>query len=386
MRAVHRPPARGAILAPLLRLFRRDFGLLALFAAAALSAAACGTGASTAAPDSGITVETSTGDWLHTAQNHILRSDGTVWHGRGANLNDTRSCNACTYQAPSAAEVMRRADELIDNWKANFIRLDLESYGSATEGGSPPRVHWQGLLADAGYLADIQAIVSHISAKGAYTMVSLWVDPTFTQTSSSTSEAGWPTAATNAVLAKLAQTFLDDPHVLFGVCNEPQNNFDGSLDAAAWSAMNSAVAAIRAVEDAAGTPHHIVAVQGTGGWSSRLDYYVAHPIAASGGGNVAYEAHVYVPSSQFAQVFGNAAKTIPVIIGEFGPANMSDSDLAALQQQAEQNGIPHLAWTLHMRCDPSLLVDNSGGGCGIGMALQPSPWGQLLKTRLAIPW
>ena len=366
--------------------FSVDSGLIGPILAAALAAAACGTGAPSGAPDSGTTVETSTGDWLHTGGNHILRSDDTVWHGRGANLNDTRSCNACTYQAPSAAEVMRRADELIDNWKANFIRLDLESYGSSTEGGSPPRVHWQGVLDDPGYLADIQTIVSHIGAKGAYTLVSLWVDPTFTQTSSGAVAAGWPTPATNAVLAKLAQTFIADPRVLFGVSNEPQNNFDGALDGPAWNAMNSAVSAIRAVENAAGAPHHIVVVQGTGGWASRLDYYVGHPIAAGGGANVAYEAHVYVPSSQFATVFGNAARTIPVLIGEFGTANMSDSDIAALQQEAEKSGIPHLGWTFHMRCDPSLLVDHSNGGCGVGMTLEPTSWGLLLKNRLAIPW
>jgi hypothetical protein len=44
------------------------------------------------------------------------------------------------------------------------------------------------------------------------------------------------------------------------------------------------------------------------------------------------------------------------------------------------------AWTFHMRCDPNLLVDNSGGGCGAGMTLAPTSWGNVLKTGLATTW
>jgi hypothetical protein len=56
-------------------------------------------------------------------------------------------------------------------------------------------------------------------------------------------------------------------------------------------------------------------------------------------------------------------------------------------QSAEQREIPHLAWTFHMRCDPSLIVDGSSGGCGVGMPLTPTPgWGQPLKDHYATPW
>src|SRR4051794_40657484 len=59
--------------------------------------------------------------WLSTSGNHIKTADGNNWHGRGANLADTRSCNACTSDPANPAEVMRRMDELVDVWKANFI-------------------------------------------------------------------------------------------------------------------------------------------------------------------------------------------------------------------------------------------------------------------------
>jgi endoglucanase len=314
--------------------------------------------------------------WLRTSKNHIVKADGTVWHGRGANLPDTRSCNACTFQAPSVAEVQRRIDELVDVWKASFIRFDLESYASS--GG---RVQWQTVVDDSSYLADVKSIVDYIGTKpGVYVMVTLWEDPSF-------SSMGWPQAATNTELTKLASTFISSPHVLYGVCNEPQSNFDGSLDFQVWSAMNSAVAAIRTVEDAAGAPRHIVAVQGTGGWARRLDYYVTHPITAGGGENIAYEVHVYDPASNFPGLFQTAALTLPVIIGEFGPAGgMTTSDIDVMMSSAESLQVPWLAWTFHMRCPPNLLQDNSGGGCGIGMALQPTSFGTQIKTRLATPY
>jgi hypothetical protein len=321
----------------------------------------------------------SSGPWLHVTGNHIYTSDNEIWHGRGANIHDTRSCNACAYNGPVAAEVMRRVDELVDNWHANFMRLDLESYDSA--GG---RAHWAGVLDDAGYLADIQAIVAHIAAKpGVYVLLSEWVDPTFTS-------LGWPTDATRNEWRKLAQTFVDEPRVLFGLINEPQSNFDGAMDADCWTAMNETVAAIRGVEDAAGTPHHIITVQGTGGWARRLDYYVTHPIAAGGGDNVAYEVHVYDPTANFAGEWVNPAKTLPVVIGEFGPASgyMTEDDCKNLIDAARTAEVPHLAWTFHPRCPPNLLVDNTAidGGCGVGMKLEPTSWGTLLKDRLAIPW
>jgi endoglucanase len=312
--------------------------------------------------------------WMYTQGNHIYTDTGTIWAGRGANIHDTRSCNACTYNAPNVNEVLRRIDELVDNWHANFLRLDLESYASS--GG---RVNWASVLNDPNYLQDIVTIVDHIKTKpGVKVLMSLWEDPSFTS-------QGWPTADTANTWRKLAETFRDDSHVMFGVCNEPQQNYDGSQDAQVWQAMNNVVAAIRAVEDQYGTPHHIVTVQGTGGWARRLDYYVTHPITAGGGVNVAYETHVYDPTSDFQSLFVTPGTTLPVVIGEFGPfsGSMSESDGAALMTKAESLKIPYTAWTFHQRCPPNLLVENSGGGCGVGMALQPTSWGNVVKTQLS---
>jgi hypothetical protein len=302
--------------------------------------------------------------WLHTSGNHLYRG-ASIFHGRGANLHDTRSCNACAYAAANVAEVNRRADELIDNWKANFIRLDLEAYAAADS-----RVQWKGVLDDAAYRTDIQTIVSHVSSKGAYVELSLWIEPTATDNEV-------PTAATNEVWKKVADMFKNEPRVLYGIVNEPHNDTDQNV----WNAMNSAVQAIRDVESQGGTPQHVIAVQGTQQWARVLDYYVTHPITAGGGTNIAYETHVYDPASEFAKLFENPGKTIPVIIGEFG-----EQDVDALMQRAEAAEISYIAWAFHGRCPPNLLVDNSSGGCGVGMTLTPSAFGTKLKTRMATAW
>ncbi len=127
-------------------------------------------------------------------------------------------------------------------------------------------------------------------------------------------------------------------------------------------------------------------------WARKLDYYVTHPITAGGGIDVAYEAHTYDGRTQIDAFFDGAARVLPVIIGEFGPvddpqvAHMTLDDCSYLMARAEEREIPYLAWTFHMRCPPNLLIDRSGASCGVGMPLEPTAWGRLLKDRLARPY
>jgi endoglucanase len=324
-------------------------------------------------PGNGNNPSPSTGGWLYTEGNMIYTGDGQIWRGRGANLQDTRGCNACAWSPPDTMEVKRRIDELTDVWGADFIRLTMESYAD-----SQGRTHWQGILLDPGYLDDIKEIVDYINTKpGVYVLLSIWLDPGFTQ-------LGWPTDNTIETWEVLADMFKNDNHVLYGLVNEPQANWDGSLDADCWQAMNRAVEAIRAVENRSGTPAHIIAVQGTRMWARRLDYYIGHPITAGGGENIVYETHVYNHASDFSELFINPSQTLPVIIGEFGPASgyMTEDDCISLMRQADTLNIPYLAWTFHMRCPPNLLVDYSNWSCGIDMRLDPTSWGRILKDHL----
>lgn len=320
--------------------------------------------------------------WLYTSGNKIYYADGTVFRGRGANIHDTRSCNACAYSSPNVAEVKRRIDELVEVWGANFMRLNLESYKSADG-----RVHWQSFMTDQAYLQDIVEIIEYIGTKpGVYALVSLWAEPT-------TDNLGGPTDATVEAWKVLAPALIDQPHVMFGVINEPHTGMnDASNDANVWQGMNDVVAAAREIEAENNSDKHIITVQGTRGYARYLGYYLNHPITAGGGENIAYETHAYLNASDFEAIWINPSATLPVIIGEFGPADigggqeMDMEEVRLLMDEAEKRDISWLAWTFHMRCNPSLLVDSSNNSCGIGMDLVPSEWGLVVKDRLAAAW
>ena len=308
--------------------------------------------------------------WLHVNGRHIQNAQQQTWHGRGANIQDTRSCGACTTR-PDPEEVKRRIDVLVDDWHANFIRLTLET----------PQGKGSSVLTDAQYVQDLQDIVAHIGSKpGVYVEISLWLDPTLDNN-------GWPTDATAAVLRKWVELFRDSPQVIFGICNEPKYNADGRLDAQVWTAMNNTVAQIRAEEALYGAHQHLIAVQGTGSWCRRLDYYVTHPITAGGGGNILYEVHIYDPKKALTDMLDTPAQKLPLVVSEFGPVSssgtMSLADCDDLMALAEKLEVPYAAWTFHMRCPPNLIEDNSHGGCGIGMEIKPTAWGALLKKRLS---
>lgn len=321
--------------------------------------------------------------WLEVKGNRIRLPDGRPFHGRGANIHDTRSCDSCAWEPPRVDEVLRRIDVLTDEWHANFLRLLLESYpddGRAKHGVA--RAHYKNVLDDEDYFRDVMRIVGHVGKKkGVYVLLSLWQDPTF-------SPQGWPTERTAAVWKKLAGALRDMPFVLFGLVNEPQANENGKRDAEVWRAMNDTVAAIRSVERP--DRHHVITVQGTREWGRSLDYYVDHPITAGGGVNIAYETHVYNRPSRFDELFVRPSKKLPVVIGEFGPQQDKDvtmfpEDCQKLMDLAEKLDIPWIAWTFHNNCPPNLLVERKGA-CVAGAPLQPSVWGRMVKARLARKW
>ena len=277
-------------------------------------------------------------------------------------------------------EVLRRVDSLVDDWHATFVRLLLESYPN--RGPSPGRTHYKNILEDEDYFRDVMRIIGHVGKKrGVYVLVSLWHDPSF-------GPLGWPTERTRTEWKKLARALRDMPFVMFGLVNEPEKNESGLLDGEVWTSMNETVAAIRSVE----TPgkNHIVTVQGTREWGRVLDYYLAHPITAGGGVNVAYETHVYNRPGRFDELVTRPSRKLPVVIGEMGVVNdknamMLPEDTAELMDLAEKLDVPWLAYTFHTNCPPNLLVEQAGT-CGVGAPLAPSPWGKQVKERLSRPW
>jgi hypothetical protein len=261
-----------------------------------------------------------------------------------------------------------------------------------------------------------------------YVEVSIWLDTGTDPAAMLITSNGWPTNNTPYAtsLNMMAQDFYSYPYVLFGVTNEPENNFDGAQDVACATAMAKAVTSIRQGEDAAAAKagdaqakRHIIAVQGTRDWARDLTYYAsafkdpANPLnkTAYGQANLVYETHVYNNPSDFAGLLA-PADTIPVIMGEFGPVPQSDgynlasiSDLNSLLDLAETKQVPFAAWTFHTYCPPNLIADkpnvswtvfntsinkwdyNSDTGpnynYGVNQTIYPTDFGTFLIGRLA---
>ena len=356
----------------------------------ALLLAACGGGGSPSTGDASPTGDgapphdgTAAGDGLRIVGNHIQLANGQPFHGRGANLHDERSCEACAFAPAQPAGLDRWADELIATWHANFIRFLLSAKAAPISG----EVQWQDLVDDPAYLADSVATVHHMTGKGAYVLVTLFADDTI-KPESGDPDSEWPSSAgdTNTRYTALATALADDAHVLFGLTNEPHG--PAARDADLATAYANAIAAIRAVEDAHGTPHHVIVVQAPEGYARDLTYFLAHPLA---GDQIAYEVHPYNPQTDFDSLVVQPAKTLPILIGEYGPAgSMTTADIQALWTVAEANGVPYIAWNFHQRCPPNLLMDTAADGCGLDPALNyafpRTAWGDLLFAHLQTPW
>lgn len=328
-------------------------------------------------------------EWLDVVGTHIVHhADGTHFHGRGADLHDERSCEACSFMPADPAGVDRWSDELIDNWHANFIRF-LLSAKSAPYNAS--EVQWKSLVDDPQYLADIVDNVTHMTSKpGVYVEVTVFMDPSM-KPENTDPDSEWPSSAgdTLPVYRALAEAFHDNPRVLFGLTNEPHG--PANQDAALAGVYTTAIAAIRQVEDSHGTPHHIIVAQAPEGYARDLTYFIANPLA---GDRIIYEVHPYNTAAEFDGLITQPAKHLPIMIGEYGPAGtMMNSDIQALWPVAQAAEVPYIAWVFHQRCPPSMLQDSGGSnydGCGLdaatGYNFPRTAWGDLLHDHLATPW
>jgi len=331
--------------------------------------------------------DTTTGpdEGLHVMGNKILHGDGTRFHGRGADLFDERSCESCSFIAANPNGEDRWSDELVDNWHANFIRFLLTAKAAPY---NQYELQWKSLVDDSQYLADIVQNVTHLTSKpGVYVEVTLFADATM-KPENTDPDSEWPSSAgdTLPVYRALAEAFHDNPHVLFGLTNEPHG--PAANDAALAAVYASSIAAIRAVEDMHASPHHIVVVQAPENYARDLDYFIANPLA---GDQIAYEVHPYNTSADFDHLIVQPSMTLPIIIGEYGPAGvMTNTDIQTMWTVAQANEVPYIAWAFHPRCGPSQLQDTASDGCGLdastGYAFPRTAWGDMMVAHLATPW
>lgn len=313
--------------------------------------------------------------WLYTVakDNKIYLSHGSggsVWMGRGVNIDDLFLCgynNELQMSNPTGEAALNGiVANLITEWKPTLLRTSLGMNSYAV-------VSWLGSSA---YKTAMINVIKKIGTyPGVYVLVTLRSDTSMVDTDGSVCGQGddavcLPSNATDDVYRELVASFAHDPFVIFGIANEPGGM--SAKDAAISSLMSHAVGVIRAAEDALGAPHHLVAVQGNQ-WTSKIGFYNSAPLPHD---NVVYEYHSYPPEAT--GTYGYTQSNIPVIIGEYGPLNGDQSFLSAFLADVEAKQIPNVAWSVspYSNCAPDLVSVTRT------TTLTPNTWGTAVKQYL----
>ena len=278
--------------------------------------------------------------WLYTSGNHVYVSNGTsgtVWVGRGVNVDDTYLCgyNGSQWMTNSETVLTSMMSNVVTNWKPTFVRMSLSLYSYPQTPAT-----WIGTSA---YKTTMTNVIESMTKAGVYVMVTLRSDSTMQEGAGE--PTGLPTTSTDPTYVALVDSFANDSHVLFGLSNEPGGN--AFSDATIRSAMDHATSVIRAEEDKLGVPHHVVSVQGND-WTSDISQYGTSPLSQD---NVVYEVHGYPPPAS-SYTYSN----IPVVIGEYGTLSNAQTFFADL----ESKQILNLAWDFepYSDCAPDLVTVN----------------------------
>jgi hypothetical protein len=317
--------------------------------------------------------------WLTTRGSRILVSDGkgggTVWVGRGVNVDDLFLCGFnCRLDLSSSGELLGTlVAGLVREWRPTFLRISLWMASCPEEGS------WT--IDPARYRLPMTSIIEAAGRAGAYVLVTVRShpsmigqdaidgDPEATGIPSDPANTPDPVLyprGTDETYTALVDSFADAGFVLFGVANEPGG--DKLSNARIAASMKHAVEAIRAEEDRLGVPHHLVSVQGNG-WTDDIAFYAASPLPFDG---VVYEVHGYPPKPS-SYTYSN----IPVIVGEYG--SLEGDAAARFYADVEAKQIPTLAWDFDTfsDCGPDLVAANESA-----TELVPTGWGRMVRAYL----
>ena len=336
-----------------------------------------------------LSAPTTAGALTLSADGKFINEAGEVWFGKGVNFIDFNQSNAAASVPLSRMlpEMKKRLDFAKSELKIDFIRYCIDMPTKGVIGGG------------AEYVAALKDIITYAwTQHGMRALLSLWNESSLEASPSSSGKfSQGPTAASVTVWQYLAQAFAHSGHVMLGLANEPESTNAANIER--WrTQMVACGKVIRDMERTERGKAHIVVAQG-GAYSRNLQQWKQAGLAIAG--PVAYEYHDYQHENAWESAFVQYARAgMPLLIGEWGPAviqkpgnvavrdslDLADSEYWSLPREQEkvfalfkQHSIPCAAWALAIRCWPDLLIDNSNGGAGVGMTLQLSPWGELLR-------
>ena len=310
--------------------------------------------------------------------NRIRRADGTEVWLQGASVDSLQWSN-------TGEDVVNSVIGAIDEWKANTVRLPMNEerwFGQAagqTDNG-------------AAYRGIIDQCVKAASSRGAYLILDLH-------------RFRAPTEQHVAFWKDAANTYKDDPAVIFELFNEPHDipwevwrnggdvtNKRKEGDTVAENAEK--VVAFRTV----GMQALLEAVRSTGAKNLVLAGGLDYAYDASGvlngfalqdeAANLAYVAHVYPWKSDWQHKFLDVAKVHPIVMTEVGCDAVRYSFIPPERHENPYTWAPDMiaciqkyklhwtAFSFHRSCGPPMLMKGDG--------FVPTPfWGSFVRAALS---
>eukprot|EP00887_Chlorella_sp_A99_P004465 scaffold30.g4465.t1 len=317
---------------------------------------------------------------LRSNGSRVLRPDGRPWTGWGVNVVDDYKCGVCQgSNALSQAETLRRlriaAQCLGAQWDARTSAYDPKSPSSyyketVTFTNNPQR------------LAVLDAAVQLAGQLGIYIEIALWNSWALTNPANpgpAGTAYGWPTAATADFWRVIAARYANVSHVFFGLLNEPQDNSDGSLDAAYTA--SPLVNAVRSTG-----AQNLVAVAASRAWARYADGFAAFPIADI---NWAAAIHPYLHPAEF-DAGMLYCRTHACVVEEMGPVPDFGYTLSESQQEIaylKAMDLPSASWIADEDCVPQMLYTTQPAwdSCWDNRPLRLTAWGAAMRDAMGEP-
>ncbi len=306
---------------------------------------------------------------LHTQGRDIKDSSGRVVTLRGVNLPSLE------WRA-DGENVLQSTRVVLDNWKANLIRLPLSQdryFGRApdqSDGG-------------AAYRQLVGDVVQLVSDKGAYVLLDLhW------------SNAGvWgqdigqhkmPDVNSEIFWIMVAGQYKNNPAVLFDLYNEPNGVSwevwrNGGLVTETVTQKNAEVETTRELKyQTPGLQRLVDVIRAAGAYNSLviggLDWgydltgvMAGQTISDPKGDGIIYSTHIYTwkgtMPAQWDENAGKLGQTLPLLVGEFGaePGERGGEDpsiwVPKMLRYLQDNDLNWAAWCFHIGATPRLISD-----------------------------
>ena len=361
-------------------------GVLLLTAAALTGASLATVTASAAARAGGAAPAAATpAPQLHVSGNKLVNSHGTrvVLHGVDRSGTEYMCVQGNgIFDGPSnqaSISAMKR-------WGVTAVRVPLNEACWNAES------YVNSAFAGANYQKAIKAYVHLLNKNGLVAILDLhWTDGAYSgpgggcTSAEAVCQKPMPDAAQAVPFwTSVAKTFKGNNAVIFDLFNEPFPEVAGGTEAAAWNCWRNGGTCAGIGYRVAGMQSLVSAVRSTGArnvlmlgglaWSNDLTGWLSHEPADPDHNLVAswhsYNFNTCAPRSCWTSQVAPVIRKVPVIVGEMGENNCSDSYIGPLMRWLDARHTSYLAWTWNadFNCSsgPSLITKYNGTPTAFG--------------------